>query len=114
MKNFSIQIGDERGKLKDQDKKKFSRLFGKLLIAKSLLEKETATGTWLKVFTHHWVKNRDKKAETQVVLTFLLVLILIGRPSFYLVAPVGLKVGLAIGEVVSTGKNITFGLLELF
>ena len=65
---------------------------------------------WMKVFTHHRVENRDKKAEAQVILAFLIVPVLAGRPRFCLVAPVGLTVGLAIGGAVSTGGDVAVGL----
>ncbi|MCJ1348476.1 hypothetical protein MMC31_006708 [Peltigera leucophlebia] len=32
------------------------------MTAEGSFEKKTAPGLWLKVLTHHWVGNRDKKA----------------------------------------------------
>ena len=64
----------------------------------------------MKVFTHYQVENRDKKAEAQVILAFLLALVLAGRPRFCLVAPVGLTVGLAIGGAVLTEGDVAVGL----
>lgn len=64
------------------------------------------------MLTYHWAKNQDKKAEAQIVLAFLLVLVLADRPRFCLAASMGLIVGLTIGGAVLTGRDIAINLFE--
>lgn len=66
------------------------------------------------MLTHYWVDNRDKKAEAQMVLAFLLPPVLAGRPCYCFVASIsfeGFVVGLAIGGAVLIGGELAVNLL---